>query len=514
MSASTEKKNRQAAREAGTDKKLLAAQEEAKKQAKSKRRWTIGTILVVLLIAAIIFLDSGFLYKNTTAVSVGGESYSPAEMNYQYASQYYNWVNQYGSYASMFGLDTSTGLSGLGSQDSAMSDGGTWKDFFLDRAVETLVQNKALLDYAAENGITLTDEEKETIDSDVDSVASYAKLQGYSSADNFLAANYGTGVNTKIAKQIGYESSLASKAAQEYSDSLEYTDAQLEEQYASYNGERDYFDIVYYYSAAETVAAEDGTEAATEETIAAAKATADDVLAAYDAAEGDDVEARLNAALAEAGVDAECTHSSAVSGSSLGAYKDWVMDGSRKAGDATVTPNANEDGYYVVAFISRSDNHYKLAQVRHILIKAEADENGEYTDEAKAAAKARAEELYAEWKAGPATEESFAEMANEYSEDTGSNTNGGLYDSVRKGQMVEEFDEFCFAGHKSGDTAIVYGESGSYAGYHIIYYVGEGELCSNEIARTDLQSADLESWLTGLTENYEAVKGFWFKLVG
>ena len=37
-----------------------------------------------------------------------------------------------------------------------MSDGGTWKDFFLDRAVETLVQNKALLDYAAENGITLT----------------------------------------------------------------------------------------------------------------------------------------------------------------------------------------------------------------------------------------------------------------------------------------------------------------------------------------------------------------------
>ncbi len=514
MSASTEKKNRQAAREAGTDKKLLAAQEEAKKQAKSKRRWTIGTILVALLIAAIIFLDSGFLYKNTTAVSVGGEDYSPAEMNYQYASQYYNWVNQYGSYASMFGLDTSTGLSGLGSQDSAMSDGGTWKDFFLDRAVETLVQNKALLDYAAENGITLTDEEKETIDSDVDSVASYAKLQGYSSADNFLAANYGTGVNTKIAEQIGYESSLASKAAQEYSDSLEYTDAQLEEQYASYNGERDYFDIVYYYSAAETVAAEDGTEAATEETIAAAKATADAVLDAYNAAEGDDAEARLNAALAEAGVDAECTHSSAVSGSSLGAYKDWVMDGSRKAGDATVTPNANEDGYYVVAFISRSDNHYKLAQVRHILIKAEADENGEYTDEAKAAAKARAEELYAEWKAGPATEESFAEMANEYSEDTGSNTNGGLYDSVRKGQMVEEFDEFCFAGHKSGDTAIVYGESGSYAGYHIIYYVGEGELCSNEIARTDLQSADLESWLTGLTENYEAVKGFWFKLVG
>ena len=514
MSASTEKKNRQAAREAGTDKKLLAAQEEARKQAKSKRRWTIGTILVVLLIAAIIFLDSGFLYKNTTAVTVGDESYSPAEMNYQYASQYYNWINQYGSYASMFGLDTSTGLAGLSLQSCAMSDGGTWKDFFLDSAVETLVQNKALTDYAAENGITLTDEEKATVDSDVDSVASYAKLQGYSSADNFLAANYGTGVNTRIAKQAAYESSLASKAAQEYSDSLVYTDAQLEEKYASYNGERDYFDIAYYYAAAETVAAEDGTQAATEETVAAAKATADAILDAYNAADGDDIAARLNEALSEAGVDGECVHNSAIAGSSLGTYKDWAMDSSRKAGDATVTPNANEDGYYVVAFISRSDNHYKLAQVRHILIKAEADENGEYTDEAKTAAKARAEELYAEWKAGPATEESFAEMADEYSEDTGSNTNGGLYDSVRKGQMVAEFDAFCFAGHKHGDTAIVYGESSSYAGYHIVYYVGEGELCSNEIARTDLQSADLESWLTGLTENYSAAKSFWFRLVG
>ena len=57
MSASTEKKNRQAAREAGTDKKMLAAQEEAKKKAKSKRNWTIGTILVVILIAGILFLD-------------------------------------------------------------------------------------------------------------------------------------------------------------------------------------------------------------------------------------------------------------------------------------------------------------------------------------------------------------------------------------------------------------------------------------------------------------------------
>ena len=87
MSASTEKKLRQAAREAGTDKKMLAAQEEARKKARSKLRWTIGTIAVILLIAFILFLNSGLLYK-TTAYTVGDKDYSAAEVSYYYANQY------------------------------------------------------------------------------------------------------------------------------------------------------------------------------------------------------------------------------------------------------------------------------------------------------------------------------------------------------------------------------------------------------------------------------------------
>ena len=86
MSASTEKKQRQAAREAGTDKKTLAEQEAAKKKAKSNRRWTLGTIGVILLIALILFLNSSFLYTHTTAISIGDASYSPAEVNYVYAT--------------------------------------------------------------------------------------------------------------------------------------------------------------------------------------------------------------------------------------------------------------------------------------------------------------------------------------------------------------------------------------------------------------------------------------------
>lgn len=201
MSASTEKKNRQAAREAGTDKKMLAAQEEASKKAQSKRRWTLGTIGVVLLIALIIFLDSGVLYK-TTAYTVGDRSYSASELSYHYATQYYSTANQYGSYASLFGLDTSTGIRGLGKQTSPY--GGTWKEHFLTVAENELLQVKALCDYAKANGIELTEDEIADVDANFENLESMAKLQGYASADKMLAANYGQGVTVEMALQRCY----------------------------------------------------------------------------------------------------------------------------------------------------------------------------------------------------------------------------------------------------------------------------------------------------------------------
>lgn len=519
MSASTEKKNRQAAREAGTDKKMLAAEAEARKQAKTKRKWTLGTIAVFVLIALILFLNSSFLYTSTTALTIGGESYTPAEVSYYYANQYHTFANQYGSYASLFGLDTSAGLAGLDAQDCPMMEDGTWRDYFLQAATQDLTQVKALCDYAAENGIALTEEEIAQVDAGFEGIDEYAKALGYSSADAFFSLNYGAGVNQAVICQANLDSALASKVYSQVSDSKEYSSDELEDYYASLNGASDIFDFAYYYAAAETVetTGEDGetTTAPTEETTAAAKATADAIMVAYkDSEEADeDYVERLNAAVASQVDGAFATHPSLTAGSSLGAYKEWLM-GSRKAGDITVISTEDGNGSYVVVFLNRNDNHYKLAQVRHILIKAEASEDGSYTDEAKAAAKARAEEILAEWKAGAKTEESFAALAEQYSEDTGSNTNGGLYDAVAQGQMVEEFDRFCFEGHKSGDTAIVYGESGSYAGYHVIYYVGEGELYSDYIARNALLNNDMSNWITELVSGYEAKTGFGLRLVG
>ena len=515
MSASTEKKNRIASREAGKDKKALAMQEEAAKKAKEKLRWLVVGGLTVAVIIVILVLNF-VCPKFCAAVKIGDESYTAAEVNYNYANQYYNFASQYGDYASIFGLNTQQGISGLRAQECAMMENGTWRDYFIDSAVAAMTQNEALTDYAAENGIELTDEEKAEVDSEYDSLVPVAEAYGYSSVEKFLNAYYGTGVSEEVAKEQAYAQALASKAAQSYQDALDYTPAELKAEYDSYNGDKDYFDVCYYFVTAESVEDEEGNSAPTEETLAAAKATAETILAEYNSEElavETDVEDRLNEALSRAGIEDACTHSERASGSSIAPYKDWALEASE--GEATVAETTGGNGYYVAAFISHDDNSYKLAKVRHILVKAVADAEGNYTDEAKAEAKAEAERIYDEWKNGEATEESFAALAEQYSADTGSNYNGGLYDTVQKGQMVEEFDAFCFADHKVGDTAIVYGETaGSYAGYHVMYYVGEGETCKDYIAKTNLVNDAMTVWVEELTGNYTSEKTFWTRYVG
>ena len=104
--------------------------------------------------------------------------------------------------------------------------------------------------------------------------------------------------------------------------------------------------------------------------------------------------------------------------------------------------------------------------VRHILITPDDPEGtGEFTDEAWAAAKEEADRIYAEWEASDKTEETFSEMANKYSSDPGSNTNGGLYENVYPGMMVEEFNAWCFDDAR-GDAD--YGIVKTKFGYHII----------------------------------------------
>ena len=515
MSANSIKQQRITARESKETRKREAEAEREKARRRNRIGWIVGIGVFILLLLLGMFTTTGRL----PALQVNNRTYSTREVSYFYANEYWSFVNSYGSFASYMGLDTESGLASLGSQAyTASEDYTTWKEYFLAAAKSTMASLQALDDYARANGIELTEEEIASVDADLDALEQNVIAGGYKNLNLYFSTAYGSGVNRRIARDAGLLQKRASKAYEYATSQFEYTDEELAEYYDSLEGEVDKYDYWYYYVAADKVDSEpdeDGnvTSAVTDETLAAAKEKADAIAAAF--TPGSDNEEALNTAIDSVIPTALCTVKKNTTASSVGdEYKEWITDHTRQEGDITVILNSTETGYYVVVFGRWDDNHYPTVSVRHILIKAVADEDGNYSDQALEEARVKADGIYTQWKNGEATEESFAELANEYSEDEGSNTVGGLYENIYKGQMVDSFDAFCFAGHEHGDTDMVSAVSSNYAGYHIIYYVGEGELYSNYIARIRKSSDDTETWYSELTAGYEPKQLVGFALAG
>jgi len=114
-----------------------------------------------------------------------------------------------------------------------------------------------------------------------------------------------------------------------------------------------------------------------------------------------------------------------------------------------------------------------MVDVRHILVcpkggTTDANNVTTYSEEEWAACLKEAENVLAQWKAGKATEETFAQLANELSEDGGSNTSGGLYTGITaETNFVKPFLDWSMdKGRKVGDTGIVKTDYG----YHIMYF--------------------------------------------
>jgi parvulin-like peptidyl-prolyl isomerase len=159
------------------------------------------------------------------------------------------------------------------------------------------------------------------------------------------------------------------------------------------------------------------------------------------------------------------------------ATAEWAFADDRKAGDVFTEISEDKTTYSAYMLLATpSLDEYNTVNIRHILLSSATYGSDE-------AAKAKAEELLAGFTGGA---DAFAALANEYSEDTGSNTNGGLYENVGKGEMVETFDAWIYAdGRKAGDTGIVKSDYG----YHVMFFDGEGEIAWHVQADNALKNA-------------------------
>ena len=161
---------------------------------------------------------------------------------------------------------------------------------------------------------------------------------------------------------------------------------------------------------------------------------------------------------------------------------------------------ADHEEQYAESGVTRDGTY---VDVRHILYMPEGgttDESGAtvYSEEEWAACEEKAAAVLKEWETGEKTEDSFAALANANSQDPGSNTNGGLYENVYVGQMVPEFENWCFdENRKTGDTGIVR----TTYGYHVMYFVNSEPIWIS-YARQDKLLEDTNNMMDQLRNQY------------
>ncbi len=105
-----------------------------------------------------------------------------------------------------------------------------------------------------------------------------------------------------------------------------------------------------------------------------------------------------------------------------------------------------------------------------------SNEGTGYSIELVNAAYDKTKEIYDKYMSGDKTEDAFAALAEEYSNDTGSvgeeTLGGGLYESIEKGKMVAPFENWIYSkDRKAGDVDIIM----TNYGWHIMYFVKQHE---------------------------------------
>ena len=507
MSASREKKQRQGA---GLSEKALQAQQQAKRKQKTIIYAAIGAVVAVA-VAALLIWNTGFFQARATAATVGGENLSAAELSYYY----YNARMSEFYYYSAFGM---TAPDDSDVRDS--STGQTYREYFLDAALKSARSDMALADEARKNGHTDT-EVKDSLDAQIKSLKTSATAYGYSYSA-YLKAMYGNYMNASVFEKLYTRELLADLAGNEKYNGLldSYSEADLKAYYeADDNADTlDTFEYSYLYF---TPAAVDGKDAdgndRDEDEVNAEKETAlADAKANAEAA----LEALRNGGsisdLAEEYELADSNYRDHAAGVGISSVPSAIREKmlSMKNGDVELVENG-ESGYYAVAFHNRTLVEDPTKDVRHILARAETttDADGNIaapTGAAWADAEEKIKAIQAEYESGARTEDFFAALANEKSDD-GNGTTGGLYTKIDiDDSYVPEFLEWIFAdGRKVGDTGIVQHEAkdsdgNKYWGYHFMYMVGDNEPVWMRETRKTLANKDTDDWLDGMLENYPA----------
>lgn len=513
----------------------------AKKKSSPKRDKAVRIIvktLCIVLVAALVLFGAGRVLTNVfcipqktlTVATYNGQKLNAAEYNYYYMTLYNRMANTAQQYDSYYGTGYGAYLTGFdytvdpAEQEYTASDAPegveTWADYFKVSASTSAFFYQAIYEDATSEeaksaGFTYDEEEmNEEINESLDSLKEYAEKYDFS-LTNYISRVCGEGLTEKSYTALLQKDYIVSAYLTWYQEN-ESDKLTTDDVTAYYNEHKSDFDMVStrLFSVSYAEKSEDDESDDPTYTKDEAKKRADEFLSKITD------EASFKTLAKEYAPASKVTSYEEDSATLLDGQKksavsittlaDWLYDSSRAAGDKAVIDDEDNSCYYIayITVAPHPDVTDAGVSVRHILFQAATeDEDGEDLSEDEiaaneAAAKKNAEETLEEWKNGDATEDSFAALATEKSEDTGSTETGGLYEDINAdSSYVTEFKAWAIdTSRKPGDTGIVKTDYG----YHIMYFVSaSGEKKWQSDVRSTVASDSYNTYIEDLYEKID-----------
>lgn len=545
-------------RKARIEKASQTQAEKKEKKAKepaSKRRAKIIIPIVIVVIA----LVAGLLYyfgvpqRTFTAVKLAdGSKVSIAEYEYYYKAIYNNYVNTAYQYDSYYGEGVGSmytgGFNYLKTPESQeytgddidkdkYGDKPTWADYFESTTISQIKQIKAIYKAAVEAGYKLDDDDKKSVNEQIEELRETASDNNYS-LNAYLLNNYNRGLNEKLLRRMLEEYAIIDKFDQEKLEEIKdsITEDKINETYEKDPSAYQTVDLKAFRLSSEVAENTDETSYTDEELTAkteeSKEQTIENAQKFYDAATLDNFGTLAYEYAPESEKETykdndEATDASALTKENITSYfgedaATWAFESGRAVGDKHLVKTESDDGsvtccvLIMTATPARDDTKQPVG-VRHILFKLtedETDDDGNTTTKqirTEEEAKELAEKTLQEWVDAGATEDKFTELAGELSEDPGSSDNGGLYEDITKSSSyVKEFLDWCFAdGRKVGDYGIIKTDYG----YHIMYMskISDTAQWQSDIKDT-LANDEYEKFFKDITEDkkYDATLNSFF----
>ena len=510
---------------------------EARNTAKKVANKVISIVLCAVIVLGVVAFSLNYYGALQRVIKIGGvgsdQSVSIAEYEYYYMRAY-NQVRYQAQYYQYY-YQTSNGYDlsltpEEQTQTTKDADGNeiTWAEKLHEDTLEIIQLHKAYYNEALKMGLKLTKADEAFIDKQIEDLRDEAKSAGSNSSSSnsenkvtyslnaYLRKVYGGSINERFLRKQLKIQVLAQKYLTERTNEIakDYDQKDIDAEYKKDTTAYDFATFrAYTFKTTELTKedkeTDDALKARQAKANAEVKKNANDF---YNAVTNDATftakAKELNKDTADYNVDKETKYSmlksTAQSTFSEDAAK-WLFDSSTKVGSKKLFSD-EENGKYIVVLALSKPHQEQTVTARHILFQTKDQNSGnDLSEEEIAKKKTQAEDVLKKFNEGDKTEDSFAALANEYNEDTGSSSNGGLYEHIYPGQMVTEFNDWVFdANRKAGDVELVETDFG----YHIIYFVAkDGKDYYDSAIRSSKANKDIETETKALQEGKDYVVG-------